>query len=334
MRNIQVPNSENGSRFDRCLRRLLGYINQPLLEKSLRLGLILLDKKKTKSSFKVKTGQIIFYSSEIKFENIDIKKNFDNQTKIYYRNLYNKIFIKETEEYLVLNKPSGLAVQGGSSQKYHIDGMLRCLFNENNTPKLIHRIDKDTSGLLLVAKNQQTAMKFSNYFKKRKIIKTYLAIVSPCPKNENGTIDLPIYKGMLKGHQKMVVDYNRGKTAITEYKVLDKVSSRAALMALYPKTGRTHQLRVHLEHIDSPIIGDKKYSGSSNLYSSDNSLPEHECISKIKWNHESITNLQLHAYCIRMPSYELIEAEISDNFKKNLDFLGLIVPKNIHKIFI
>ena len=87
MRNIQIPNSENGSRFDRCLRRLLGYINQPLLEKSLRLGLILLDKKKTKSSFKVKTGQIIFYTSEIKFENIDIKKNFDNQTKIYYRNL-------------------------------------------------------------------------------------------------------------------------------------------------------------------------------------------------------------------------------------------------------
>ena len=192
MRNIQVPNSENGSRFDRCLRRLLGYINQPLLEKSLRLGLILLDKKKTKSSFKVKTGQIIFYSSEIKFENIDIKKDFDNQTKIYYRNLYNKIFIKETEEYLALNKPSGLAVQGGSSQKYHIDGMLRCLFNENNTPKLIHRIDKDTSGLLLVAKNQQTAMKFSKYFQKRKIIKTYLAIVSHCPKNEKGTIDLPI----------------------------------------------------------------------------------------------------------------------------------------------
>ena len=334
MRNIQVPNSENGSRFDRCLRRLLGYINQPLLEKSLRLGLILLDKKKTKSSFKVKTGQIIFYSSEIKFENIDTKKNFDNQTKIYYRNLYNKIFIKETEEYLALNKPSGLAVQGGSSQKYHIDDMLRCLFNEKNTPKLIHRIDKDTSGLLLVAKNQQTAMKFSKYFQKRKIIKTYLAIVSPCPKNENGTIDLPIYKGMLKGHQKMVVDYNRGKTAITEYKVLDKVSSRAALMALYPKTGRTHQLRVHLEYMNSPIVGDKKYSGLSGIYSSDCSLLEHESISQIKQSKEIIKNLQLHAYCIRMPSYELIEAEISDNFKKNLDFLGLIVPKNIHKIFI
>ena len=292
MKSIQVPTSENGSRFDRCLRRLLGYINQPLLEKSLRQGLILLDKKKIKSSFKVNKGQIIFYSSEIKFENIDIKHYFDNHTKIYYRNLYNKIFIKETEEYLAFNKPSGLAVQGGSSQKYHIDGMLRCLFTENNTPKLIHRIDKNTSGLLLVAKNQQTAVKFSNYFQKRKIIKTYLAIVSPCPKNEKGIIDLPIYKGMLKGHQKMVVHHNRGKTAITEYKVLDKVSSSVALMALYPKTGRTHQLRVHLEYINSPIIGDKKYSGSSNLYSSENDLAGHKSISQIKWNDEDIKHLQ------------------------------------------
>ena len=333
MKNIQVPNSEHGSRFDRCFRRLLGHINQPLLEKSLRLGLILLDNKKIKSSLKVKKGQIIFYSNDIKFENIEMRQDFNNHNNIYYHNLYYKIFIKETEEYLALNKPSGLAVQGGSSQKYHIDGMLRCLFNENNTPKLIHRIDKDTSGLLLVAKNQQTAVKFSNLFQQRKIIKTYLAIVSPCPKNEKGIIDLPIYKAGLIGHQKMVVDYNRGKKAITEYKVLDKVSSRAALIALYPKTGRTHQLRVHLEHMNSPIVGDKKYSGLSDLYSSEQNLLEHESISQIKWSNESIKNLQLHAYSIRMPSNELIEAEVSYNFKKNLNFLGLKIPKNIHKIF-
>lgn len=333
MRNIQVPNSEHGSRFDRCIRRLLGYINQPLLEKYLRLGLISLDKNKIKSSFKVKKGQIIFYSNDIKFENTDLKHDFDNHTNIYYRNLYNKIFIKETEEYIAFNKPSGLAVQGGSSQKYHIDGMLRCLFSENNTPKLVHRIDKHTSGLLLVAKNQKAAIKFSNFFQQRKIIKTYLAIVSPCPKNEKGIIDLPIYKGALKGHQKMVVDYNRGKKAITEYEVIDKVSSRVALLALYPKTGRTHQLRVHLEYMKSPIVGDQKYNGLSGLCSSNFSLLEDESISKIKWSHESINNLQLHAYSIRMPSNELIEAKISDNFKKNLDFLGLIIPKNIHKMF-
>ena len=333
MRNVKVPASENGSRLDRCLRRLLGYINQSVLEKSLRLGLILLDNKRTKSSVKVKSDQIIFYSNDIYFNKNDIKKDFDKQNDIYYRNLYDKIFIKETNEYIAFNKPSGLAVQGGSSQKYHIDGMLKNLFKDNNVPKLIHRIDKDTSGLLIVAKDQQTAIKFSNYFKQRKVVKTYLAIVSPSPKNEMGIINLPIFKGGFNGQQKMTIDNNRGKNAITEYKVLDRVSTRAALMALYPKTGRTHQLRVHLEHLNSPIVGDKKYSGSLGGCYLDYNSQEHVGVSQIKWGHKSIKSLQLHAYSISIPSYELIKAKVSDNFKKNLNFLGLMIPKNIDKMF-
>ena len=333
MRNIKIPQSENGSRFDRCLRRLLGYINQSVLEKYLRLGLILLDNKKIKSSVKVKSDQIIFYSDEINFEKKNTKENWDQDTTKYYTNLYNKILIKETKEYIAINKPSGLAVQGGTSQKYHIDGMLRYLFKDSNSTKLVHRIDKDTSGLLLVAKDQQTAITFSNYFKQRKIIKTYLAIVSPSPKTEMGVIDLPIHKAGIKDQKKMIVDHDKGKKAITEYKVLDKVSSRIALMALYPKTGRTHQLRVHLEHTNTPIVGDKKYTGSLKVYPLDHRLLEHESISQIKWSHDGIKNLQLHAYSIRMPSNDLIEAEVSEDFKKNLKFLGLQLPKNIDKIF-
>ena len=333
MKNIQVPISENGSRFDRCLRRLLGCINQSVLEKSLRLGMILLDNKKVKSSVKVKTGQIILYSNNIHFAKNDTTQDFDNHSEIYYRKLYKKIFIKETNEYIAFNKPSGLAVQGGSSQKYHIDDMLKYLFKNTNVPKLIHRIDKDTSGLLLVAKDQQSATKLSNYFKQRKVVKTYLAIVSPCPKTENGIIELPIIKAGIKGQPKMIIDNNRGKKAITKYKVLDQVNSRVALMALYPKTGRTHQLRVHLEYINCPIVGDKKYSTSFGMCSFDYNIMERECISQIKWRYESIKSLQLHAYSIRMPSNELIEAKVSDNFKKNLNFLGLTIPKNINKIF-
>ena len=111
MRNIKIPKSEDGSRFDRCLRRLLGYINQSVLEKYLRLGLILLDNKKIKSSVKVKSDQIIFYSDEINFEKKNTKENWDQDTTKYYTNLYNKILIKETKEYIAINKPSGLAVQ-------------------------------------------------------------------------------------------------------------------------------------------------------------------------------------------------------------------------------
>ena len=281
----------------------------------------------------MRSDQIIFYSDEINFEKKNTKENWDQDTTKYYTNLYNKILIKETKEYIAINKPSGLAVQGGTSQKYHIDGMLRYVFKETYSPKLVHRIDKETSGLLIVARDQQTAKKFSNYFKDRKIIKTYLAIVSPCPKTETGIIDLPILKGELKGQRKMTIDHDKGKQAITEYKILDKVSSRVGLIALYPKTGRTHQLRVHLENINAPIVGDKKYNGSLGVYSSENDLPGHESISQIKWNDEDIKNLQLHAYSIRMPSNDLIEAEVSEDFKKNLKFLGLQLPKNIDKIF-
>ncbi len=333
MRNIKIPKSEDGSRFDRCLRRLLGYINQSVLEKYLRLGLILLDNKKTKSSVKVKSDQVIFYSDEINFEKKITKENWDQDTTKYYRKLYNKILINETKEYIAINKPSGLAVQGGTSQKYHIDGMIRYLYKDSNSAKLVHRIDKDTSGLLLVAKDQQSAIKFSNYFKQRKIIKTYLAIVSPCPSTEMGIIDLPIYKGGIRDRKKMIVNHDKGKKAITEYKVLDKVSSRIALLALYPKTGRTHQLRVHLEYINTPIVGDKKYTGSLNVYPTAHRLLEHDSISQIKWGHEGIKNLQLHAYSIRMPSNNVIEAEVSEDFKKNLKFLGLQLPRNINKIF-
>ena len=333
MRNIKIPKSEDGSRFDRCLRRLLGYVNQSVLEKYLRLGLILLDNKKIKSSVKVKSDQIIFYSDDINFEKKITKENWDQDTTKYYTNLYNKILIKETKEYIAINKPSGLAVQGGTSQKYHIDGMLRYLFRNVNQTKLVHRIDKDTSGLLLIAKDQKTAITFSNYFKQRKMIKTYLAIVSPCPKTEMGIIDLPIFKGGIKDRRKMIVDHDKGKKAITEYKVLDKVSSRIALIALYPRTGRTHQLRVHLDYINTPIVGDKKYTGSLNVHTSDHRLLEHESILQIKWSPEGIKNLQLHAYSIRMPSNDVIEAEVSEDFNKNLKFLGLQLPKNINKIF-
>jgi 23S rRNA pseudouridine955/2504/2580 synthase len=132
----------------------------------------------------------------------------------------------------------------------------------------------------------------------------------------------------------MIVDHDKGKQAITEYKILDKVSSRVGLIALFPKTGRTHQLRVHLENINAPIVGDKKYNGLLGVYSSENDLSGHENISQIKWSDKDIKNLQLHAYSIRMPSNEVIEAELSENFKKNLKFLGLTLPKNINNLFI
>ena len=334
MLNIKIPEKEDGTRLDRCIRRLLGQINQSLLEKFLRSGMILLDGKKAKSSTKVSYGQELNYSQKISFEETYRAKNISKYDEAYYKNLFKKIYIKETNEYIAINKPSGLAVQGGSKQKFHIDNMLKCISTINIPIKLVHRIDKDTSGLLLLAKDNKAAKKFTSFFKDRKIIKTYLAIVSPCPNDDIGTIDLPLSKSSTKNYQRMSVDQNIGKRAITEYKVVDKVGPRVALVALYPKTGRTHQLRVHLEYINAPIVGDNKYRGLSEVYMSSQNLPEHKKLSQIKWIPNNIKNLQLHAYSIRISENEIIKAEVSEDFEQNLKFLGLKLPIKLHDIFI
>ena len=330
-----VNKDYHNTRFDRWFKHNVQDVPQSLIEKLIRKKKVKINKKKVKTSYRVQSNDIIelYGIDNLKFK--PKSKNNKYKPSEKEKDKYDKFIIENNDNFIVINKPSGIPVQGGTkSFRNIIDILKNTKYFENSKPFVVHRLDKETSGLLIVARDQQTAKKFSNYFKGRKIIKTYLAIVSPCPKTETGIIDLPLLKGERKGQRKMTVDHEKGKQAITEYKILDKVSSRVGLIALYPKTGRTHQLRVHLENINAPIVGDKKYNGSLGVYSSENDLPGHESISQIKWNDEDIKNLQLHAYSIRMPSNEVIEAELSENFKKNLKFLGLTLPKNINNIFI
>jgi len=159
MLNIKIPEKEHGTRLDRCVRRLLGQINQSLLEKFLRSGMILLDGKKAKSSTKVSTGQELKYSQKLIFYKPYQVKRISENDETYYKNLFKKIFIKETSEYIAINKPSGLAVQGGSKQKFHVDDMLKCISTDNVSLKLVHRIDKDTSGFIVASKRKQGSKK-------------------------------------------------------------------------------------------------------------------------------------------------------------------------------
>ena len=333
MLSKKITKTQHGSRLDRCIRRLFGNINQAVLEKYLRSGEILLENKKTKSSIKVETGQTINYSKNIKFNQEYKKDSFSLRTKQIYLDLYKKIIIQQTNKYLAINKPNGLAVQGGSSQIIHVDDMLKCVFNNINVPKLVHRLDKDTSGILLIAKDQIAAKELSANFREHEIVKTYLALVSPCPKDDSGFIEKPLIKSGINGNQRVQIDEEKGKYAITEYKVLDKVGTRVALLALYPKTGRTHQLRVHLEYINSPIVGDNKYKGFDSILSSSTDLSEHDSITQIKWKPNNKNNLQLHAFSLKLPDNELIVAELTEEFKQNLQFLGLTLPKNINNLF-
>ncbi len=323
MKSFLVPEQENNSRLDRCIRRILGNINQSLLEKYLRQRLILVNTKKAKASQKVKVGQLIYYAKSILFEKIKTENitDFSDSEVKFYKELYNKIVINETEGWITLNKPNNIAVQGGSKQKFHLDNFLKVNFhNMSQKPRLVHRLDKDTSGLLLIAKNQFAARSISRFFKEGKIIKIYYALVSPSPKDKFGIIKTRINKLKNLNINKMGISENQGKHSITKFNVLEKLNDDLALVALNPITGRTHQLRIHMQHIGSPIIGDKKYF---------NFVSE---ASKIDKDHL----LKLHSGILKIPKEKMMIANLPKHFKDTLEYYGikLMKPEKIYNYFL
>jgi 23S rRNA pseudouridine955/2504/2580 synthase len=163
---------------------------------------------------------------------------------------------------IVLNKAPGLATQGGTKTKVHVDGLLDGLVEPGEQrPKLVHRLDKDTSGVLLVAPTARAAAFFSKAFSGRTARKIYWALVMGVPSPDEGTIDLPIAKQPGTGGEKMHVDPDDGLPARTRYRLIERAGNRAAWVELQPLTGRTHQLRVHMAAIGHPIVGDGKYAG-------------------------------------------------------------------------
>jgi 23S rRNA pseudouridine955/2504/2580 synthase len=211
----------------------------------------------------------------------------NNHFKIKSELLKNKIY--EDENILVLNKPANLAVQGGSKVQVSVDQ----LFDY----RLTHRIDKDTSGILILAKNQKIAASLIEKFKFKKIWKTYLAIIVGRPKKLRGKISLPIYN-----------EHKGKQAALTEYEVIDYVSNELSFIALYPITGRKHQLRIHLKNINCPILGDGKYGG------------------KEAFKNNLHNKIHLHAYKIEIDNYlgkkMTFTADIPYKFKESMDLLG------------
>ena len=317
MYSIKIPENENKSRLDRCIRRLIGEINQSILEKYLRNKSILLDNKKSSASQNVRTNQIISYSKNIEFNKRGDNKILDEKELDYYRGLSKKIVIEETKDWIALNKPNNIAVQGGTSQKFHLDNMIKFMCsNEEDDLKLVHRLDKDTSGLLLISKNQKSARQLSKLFKEGKIVKIYIALVSPSPVNNKGIVETKIAKLGNKLLKNMPINNKIGKTAKTEYHVLEKMQDQVAFVALYPITGRTHQLRLHMKHIGSPIIGDRKYF---------NEIRDQKFVKKT-------SKLKLHSLLLKLPKEKLLEAKMPQHFIEDLKFFGINTHKK-EKIF-
>ena len=312
-----IPESEDQSRLDRCLRRNLGEINQSLLEKSLRNKYILLNGKKAKASDKIEKNQVITYESSLFLKDKKVFSEISKNKKSFYLDLYKKTLIKDNKNWIILNKPNKIAVQGGTGQNKNIDELLRSISNDCQF-KLVHRLDKDTSGILVIDKNLKTAKSFNDFFKNKKIIKLYLAIISPPPSKNKKYITSNIEKSHFSNVRKMTTSDIKGKFAKTYIKILAK-NSKYALALLYPITGRTHQLRVHMNYIGCSIIGDKKYKLNENFRDNENFL-------------------KLHSYVIKFPNEDFIKAPLPEHFinfmKENKLYIDLEkVEKDFAKEF-
>lgn len=255
VRIIQVSDDDDGQRIDRWIKRTAPDLPYVLVQKLLRKGQIRIDGKRAKPDTKLMSGQEVrLPPKEGKQKSQKRKLTKDDVAFI------NSLVIYDDGDVIAINKPQDLAVQGGTNTDRHIDGLLEGLADQDGVkPRLVHRLDKDTSGVMLLARSAKIAKILGETFKYRNAKKIYWALVSPVPEIYDGTIKAPLIKAGGLNKERMKVDDDEGKMAITDYRVLDVVGTEIAFMAFWPRTGRTHQIRAHAEFMNSPIIGDPKY---------------------------------------------------------------------------
>ncbi len=257
MENIKTISVEdNNVRLDRYIRRIFPDLKQSVIEKSLRKGLIKVDDCKAKSSDRVNSGQTITLKHLNYIENANSDRKYNEKLV----NLLRENILYEDEYILAINKPAGVIVQGGVKVKISMSDLLDQI-REGETFKIVHRLDRDTSGVIIFVRNANVARYLMEEFKGRRVKKTYLALTSGIPSKDSGTIDYPLVKKYVSGQEKVVVDENSPQNATTHFSIIAKFKHNVAYLKLQPITGRTHQLRAHLAHINCPILGDGKYGG-------------------------------------------------------------------------
>jgi 23S rRNA pseudouridine955/2504/2580 synthase len=272
LESISITEAEADMRLDRMLRKRFAGLSQGVIEKQLRTGTIRVDGNRVKASHRLAVGEDITMPPKllIMLANAHQSKGAGKSTTAKPARPVSKeliatlrhAIIRETDEYIALNKPSGLAVQGGTGTHQHIDGALSAAFPGGEKPLLVHRLDRDTSGVLVVAKTAQAARHLAKGFQSRQHDKIYLALVLGKPTDHEGVIQAPLLKSGGYGNEKMVVDFDDGQKAETAFTCLDTIGGKVSLMMLEPWTGRTHQLRAHMLAMGCPILGDGKYGGA------------------------------------------------------------------------
>lgn len=300
---VKVKAVDDDMRLNRWFMKYYPGLGIGRLQKLLRTKQIKVDGKKAETNTRLLAGQ------EIRIPPLDEQKAVaDGSRNVSPKDIefMHSLVIYKDDNVLVLNKPSGLAVQGGSGTIRHIDGMLEALqYDKEEKPRLVHRIDKDTSGVLVLARHRQFAELLTRAFREHQLPKTYLTLVSGMPLKEQGEIKASLEK---IGEKVQVTE--GGKKAITLYKILDHAGDKFALLEASPLTGRTHQIRAHMEFLGCPIVGDDKYFGEK------------------RQRYANLSDkLHLHAFKIDLSALYNKKLEIKvplpDYFKSDCEALGL-----------
>lgn len=311
-----VSDDEADIRLDRWFRRHFPGVTQGAIQKLCRTGQVRVDGHRADAATRLAAGQSVRVpplpsapapAPRVAAE-IDPNTARDLQRLVLYRD----------DQVLVLNKPHGLAVQGGPGITLHLDMLLDALrFGSPDRPRLVHRLDRDTSGVLLLARTPGTAAKLASAFRSRDVEKTYWAVVARRPVPAEGRIDLPLKRiGGARGERTAPADRDdkEAARAITDYRTLDHAGQKLAWLELQPLTGRTHQLRVHCVALGAPILGDEKYARPD----------QNNAFSAIVEGLSS--ELHLHARALRLPHPAggtlLVEAELPPHMVQTFRTLG------------
>ena len=338
VRQFAVGADDDGIRLDRWFKRHLPDTSFTTVAKWARTGQLRIDGARAKPGDHIVAGQSIRVPPAEPVR-IDAPQKRErpalSDDEIAFAR---EIVIHRDAQAIVLNKPPGLATQGGTKTIEHVDGLLDALQDESDgRPKLVHRLDKDTSGALLIARTSRAAAHFAKAFSSRTARKTYWALVVGVPSIEDGTIELPIAKQPGSGGEKMHVDEKEGSPARTRYRVIEMAGTTTAWVELIPYTGRTHQLRVHLAAIGHPIVGDGKYGGQAAFLTGNISRKMHLHARRIRIDHPDggqaafltgniSRKMHLHARRIRIDHPDGgqidVQAELPTHFVESLKQLG------------
>ncbi len=298
VRQFIVGADDHGIRLDRWFKRNLPQVGFATISRWTRTGQIRVDGKRADPADRIEKGQVLrvppgdSHVRGVETRGPRARKPLTEEQL----DRADAMVIHRDRAAIVLNKPPGLATQGGSGTFDHVDLLLDAYAPDGPRPRLVHRLDKDTSGVLLVAATAGSAAFFSKRFSIRTARKIYWALIAGVPSIDEGLIDLPLAKQPGTGGEKMMVDQSeQGQSARTRYRVIDRAGNSACWVELQPLTGRTHQLRVHMAAIGHPIVGDGKYGGPESFLTGSISRKMHLHAHRLIIDHPDGTPLDVIA---------------------------------------